>query len=156
MQIGILNEPSDRRVALVPEIVKQLNDRQVKVLVEADAGLQSAISNEDFQQGGAEVTDRQRVLQNADILITLEPPDDEVYSQMKSDAVIISSFEPFNKPQTATDLARHPVTALSLDMIPRITLAQSMDVLSSMASIAGYKAVLLAALEHSRRFLKTC
>ena len=151
MQIGILNEPSDRRVALVPDIINQLKDRHVEVLVEQDAGLLSAISNEDFQESGAQITDRTTILSQADLLVTVEPPANDVYSQMKSGAIIISSFEPYNRPEVVHELANHTITALSLDMIPRITLAQSMDVLSSMASIAGYKAVLIAA-DHLPRY----
>ncbi len=145
MQIGILKEPSDRRVALVPDIVKQLQDWNVKVMVEHDAGAASAISDSDFKDSGAEIAERSAVLQNADMLITITPPSQEVYDQLKPQAVVISSFEPFNRPEVVPELAQRQVTALSLDMIPRITLAQAMDVLSSMASIAGYKAVLVAA-----------
>ncbi len=152
MQIGILNEPSDLRVALVPDVIKQLIDRKNNVLVESNAGVQSSISNDDFQASGAEIKDRDSILQNLDLLISVTPPAAEVYAKLKPHALVISSFEPFNKPEVAQQLASTGVTALSLDMIPRITLAQSMDVLSSMASIAGYKAVIVAANHLPRYF----
>lgn len=152
MQIGILLEPSDRRVALVPDVIQQLVDQNHSVSVESNAGLQSAISNQDFQESGAQISDRSSILSDSEMIISINPLTSEEYAQTKSDAVVISSFQPFNDGQVAERLAQSHVTALSLDMIPRITLAQSMDVLSSMASIAGYQAVLLAANHLPRYF----
>lgn len=151
MHIGILKEPSDRRVALVPDVIKQFIERKNKVFVETDAGLQSAIRNSDYQDSGAQVTDRKTVLKELDLLIAIAPPPQDIYDQLKEDALVISSFQPYNQPEIVKKLAIRHITFMSMDMIPRITLAQSMDVLSSMASIAGYKAVLKAA-DHLPRY----
>ncbi len=151
MQIGVLNEPTDHRVALVPDVIKQLTAQSNQIWIESDAGAGASISDQDFKESGGQISDRQTVLQNSDILITVVPPSDELYAQIKPDTIVISMFQPYNQPEIAQKLASAKVTAFSLDMIPRITLAQSMDILSSMASIAGYKAVLVAA-DHLPRY----
>lgn len=152
MQIGIISEPSDKRVALVPDVIKQLIETKNSVLVESGAGLRSYISDQQFEEGGAKVTTRDEVLNNSDMLISINSLSGELYSALKNDTVVISSFQPFNDDSVSEMLSSSNVTAFSMDMIPRITLAQSMDVLSSMASIAGYRAVLEAANNLPRYF----
>jgi len=152
MQIGILSEPSDKRVALVPEVIEQLVQSNNKVLVESGAGTKSYISDKLFEQAGAMVTSREEVLKSTDMLISINQLSADSYRALKDHAVVISSFQPFNDKNISKDLSSNNITAFSMDMVPRITLAQSMDVLSSMASIAGYQAVLEAAARLPRYF----
>ncbi len=152
MQIGVISESSDRRVALVPDVIKQLIETKNSVLVESGAGLQSYISDRRFEESGATVTTREEVLNNSEMLISINSLSGELYNALKNDTVVISSFQPFNDDKVSKMLSSRNVTAFSMDMIPRITLAQSMDVLSSMASIAGYRAVLEAASNLPRYF----
>lgn len=152
MQIGILSEPSDRRVALVPETIKQLISANNEVLVESGAGIQSYFSDKLFNESGAKVTTREEVLRTAEMIISINPLPSEAYDSLKSSAVVISLFQPYFDHQVSKELSAYDITVFSMDMIPRITLAQSMDVLSSMASIAGYQAVLTAANHLPRYF----
>ena len=152
MQIGILSEPSDKRVALVPDVIEQLIQSNNKVLVESGAGTRSYITDEHFKQAGAQICNREEILRSADMLISINKLSAETYSSLKDQAVVISSFQPFNDKEISKILSSSNITAFSMDMVPRITLAQSMDVLSSMASIAGYQAVLESAARLPRYF----
>ncbi len=152
MQIGVLSEPSDRRVALVPDIIEQLISSNNQVYIESGAGVQSYISDELFEKAGAKVVSRQQVIDSSDLVISINPLPQETYSSLKGNATVISSFQPFNDDEVSKNLSNSGLTGFSMDMIPRITLAQAMDVLSSMASIAGYQAVLEAATHLPRYF----
>lgn len=141
--IGIVKEQNDRRVALPPEIAPKLTALGATLVVEKGAGTASSFLDESYQEN-AQVMSRAEVLKTADMLISIQPlPDDEL-SKLKSEAVVISLFQPFLDDAIAPKLRKMNLRGISLDMIPRTTLAQSMDVLSSMAAIAGYKAVLEA------------
>jgi NAD(P) transhydrogenase subunit alpha len=152
MQIGILSEPKDRRVALVPDVIKQLILANNKVMVEHGAGDQSYISDQSFTESGATVSDSGEILQSSDLIVSINKLPLESYDQVKDGTVVLSSFQPFNDPIISKELSSRNISVFSMDMIPRITLAQSMDVLSSMASIAGYQAVLQAATHLPRYF----
>ena len=152
MQIGILSEPSDNRVALVPDIVEQLVAANNSVWVESGAGTQSFISDQQFESSGATIASREEVIKSANLILSINRLPVDVYNDLQEDSVVISSFQPFTDPNISRDLSSHKLTVFSMDMIPRITLAQSMDVLSSMASIAGYQAVLAAANHLPRYF----
>ncbi len=145
MLIGVVKE-DDPRVALVPEVIKKLEDEKNEVCVENNAGDSVFFHDIHFQQAQARVDNRANVLKDSDILVTLKPLAEADLKQLKKGAVYISMFEPYAGNGLVSDsLAKYPISTFSLDMIPRITLGQSMDVLSSMASIAGYKAVIVAA-----------
>ncbi len=152
MQIGVLSEPSDRRVALVPDVIEQLCQAGNEVMVESGSGDQSFISDQQFTEAGARVTSKQEVLSACNLLISINKLPLEVYGSLNDQSVVISSFQPFNDKEISKSLSNSNITVFSMDMIPRITLAQSMDVLSSMASIAGYQAVLEAATSLPRYF----
>lgn len=152
MRIGIINESTDHRVALTPDIVKILKNEKNDICIEKGAGEAAFFQDSLFHNVGARMESRDVVLSESELLITLAPVKSEDLKKLKPGSVIISSFEPFSKPEILQSLSEFPITAISLDMIPRITLAQSMDVLSSMASLAGYKAVLLAANRLPRYF----
>ena len=165
MQIGVLSEPTDRRVALVPEVVEQLVQSNNKVLVASGSGKQAYISDQQYQQVGAAVTSQEEVLKSSDILISINKPPEEVYNALKNDAVVISSFQPFNDAEISKSLSKHQITVFSMDMVPRITLAQAMDVLSSMASICRLSssiagsypfATVFSYADHRCRYHTTC
>lgn len=144
MKIGVLKEINDARVAIIPDFVKQLV-KENEVLIESDAGRLAFFYDEDYQKAGAKVVPRQELLTTADLIISIHPVGKEELGLMQKNCTYISSFQPFADAEITNTLASFGISALSLDMIPRITIAQAMDILSSMASIAGYKAVLKAA-----------
>lgn len=151
MNIGILTEQNDTRVALIPETIQKLVADGNQAWVARMAGAKAFYSDADFEAAGAKVTSTEEVLGAADLLVSIHPPTDEILGKLKGKA-LVSSFQPFADPAVKEKLAGFGLTAFSLDMIPRTTLAQAMDVLSSMASISGYKAVLAAAALLPRYF----
>lgn len=143
MRIGVLKEQSDKRVAIIPAVAKKLADLGATLQIESGAGANAGYDNNAYD--GANIIDRAAVLQRSDVLISINPlPEDELKSLQKN-TLLISEFKPFFDKDVSERLKTQGLRAISMDMIPRTTLAQSMDVLSSMASIAGYKAVLTAA-----------
>ncbi len=137
---------NERRVALVPETVQRLVKSGVEVRVARGAGVSAAFPDDDYVKAGASIADDPAaLLPAADIVVTIgkEPP--EFFSQLRRGSVVVGFFNPLGDAGTVQTLASAGVTALAMEMIPRITRAQSMDALSSQSNIAGYKAVLLAA-----------
>ena len=152
MTIGVLREPSfESRVALLPEAVATQVKKGLPVIVEQGAGDASFSSDADYREAGAEVADRQAVLSGADLLLTLTAPAKEELNSF-SGKVIIGIYQPLYNQTLMQQFASAGITVFSLDMLPRTTRAQVMDVLSSQANIAGYKAVLLAAATYGRYF----
>lgn len=151
MKIGVLKEDNDARVAVIPEIVKKFVEENNQVLVETDAGKQASFDNQSYSEAGASVVSRDELLGEPEILISVNPPGQDVLSKLSEGATVVSLFQPFADPSILDLPAELKLTVLSLDMIPRTTLAQSMDVLSSMASVAGYKAV-IKAMDHLPRY----
>jgi NAD(P) transhydrogenase subunit alpha len=134
-------------VALVPDGVKALVKAGLEVRIEAGAGLCSAVRDADYEAAGARIeSDRGALLAAADLWLAVQPPDDAAVSGLREGAALIALLRPLDEPQRAQALAARRITAFSLELVPRITRAQSMDVLSSQATLAGYRAVLLAAL----------
>ncbi|MBK8493375.1 MAG: NAD(P) transhydrogenase subunit alpha [Saprospirales bacterium] len=145
MILGIPKETNDRRVAFAPAtLAKAVKELGVEAWVETGAGTASSFPDASFTDT-AKVVSRAELLKNADIIVSINPLPESEWKLLKKDAMVISRFEPFIKPEVVGKLQDAGLRACSLDMIPRTTLAQSMDVLSSLASIAGYKAVLEAA-----------
>lgn len=145
MVIGILKEWFDKKVGLVPIVVKKLIAKGYEVQIETKSGRPSFIANADFEAVGAVIKSREEIFNNANIIISFTPVKEEEYSKFKPGTVYISHFKPYIFKDISAKLESHGIQAFSLDMIPRSSIAQSMDVLSSMSSIAGYKAVLRAA-----------
>ena len=143
MILGILKEEMHQRVALSPKIASKLQELGIQCCMEKSAGLSSSFADEDYT--GVTFMDRADLLKNSDILLSISPLDSTSWKELKSGVVLISLFEPFQDSTIVQKLEEKKLGAFSLDMIPRITLAQSMDVLSSMASIAGYQAAILSA-----------
>jgi len=144
MLIGILKE-NDRRVALGPDVAKLFIEAGNEVIVETGAGESAWFDDKDYEAINAKISSSDDVLKSADIIVTLWPIEEKSWSKLKKDAILVSNFAPYVDATLKDKLQDQSFTAFSMDMIPRTTLAQSMDVLSSMASIAGYQAVLEAA-----------
>ena len=153
MIVAVLRErvPGERRVALVPDAVKTLVAKKFVVRVEAGAGAEAGFSDEEFERAGAErVPSSEALLEGADVLLRLQPPSDADVELLREGQTVIGLLKPLDRPKAAAALARRRVTALALELVPRITRAQSMDVLSSQATIARYPAV-LSERRHCRR-----
>jgi H+-translocating NAD(P) transhydrogenase subunit alpha len=146
VKIGVPREvtPGERRVALVPETVKRLVGRKLEVVVETSAGAGSNASDEDYRQAGATVGTAPDVY-GADIVFKIHAPRPEELGRLRAGGTLVSFLYPLANTELVRDLAGRKVSAIAVDSIPRTTLAQMMDVLSSQATIAGYRAVLLAA-----------
>jgi H+-translocating NAD(P) transhydrogenase subunit alpha len=155
MQITVLKEtqPGETRVALIPESVKKLVARTAQVAVESSAGLAAGARDADYEAVGATVSaQREALLAATDVLLTVNPPDPVALAKLKPGAVIIGFLKPLDEPAGLRPIIAGGFTALAMEMIPRSTLAQKMDALSSQASLAGYVAVLLAAARAPRVF----
>ena len=153
MQIGLLKEPQhEKRVALLPEVVEQLKKLNVNVLVEKDAGSNAFVSDDDYRNAGAEIAGRDKVLSDSDLLIKINTFTTDEVSKLKPNQSILATLSPFQNIELVKQVKGVNVTAFSLDMIPRTTRAQAMDILSSMATVAGYRAVLDAALHLPKFF----
>ncbi len=142
---GVLAELNDKRVALVPKNAEKLVGMGAIVLVEHSAGHDAGFADEMYQQTGATCAAQADVITKADILLCIYPPSRERLAKFPAGKIFVSQFRPYFDEDVVSFLQKHQLQAFSLDMIPRSTLAQRMDVLSSMASIAGYQAVLAAA-----------
>ncbi|MCB0397170.1 MAG: Re/Si-specific NAD(P)(+) transhydrogenase subunit alpha [Flavobacteriales bacterium] len=147
MKLGVPKETKDRerRVALTPTVVKSLISKGFEVIVESGAGDNSFIYDEKYKEAGATIADKNKVYSESDVVLKVNAPSPEEISQMKKDAVLISfMFAAVNK-ELVDACAKQGISAYSMDAIPRTSLAQKMDALSSQSNLAGYKTVLLAA-----------
>lgn len=146
MIIGILKEPiGENRVAMLPEQLAVLVKQGIEVMVEVDAGIRAFANNDSYSAVGATITDRNTLLSSANIVLGYWSISNEDVLKIQKEAVLVGVFQPLFNYSLMNEWAAKGVTVFSLDMIPRTTRAQSMDVLSSQANIAGYKAVLKAA-----------
>ena len=152
MIIGVLKEvlEGEFRVAATPETVKKLTILNHKVYIESNAGVGASITNQMFIDAGGLIKSNADVFK-ADLLLKVRAPNIDETKKLQTNQFIVGLLEPFNKALT-TQLATKKVTAFSLESLPRNTRAQSMDVLSSQANIAGYKAVILAADYYKKFF----
>ena len=148
MKIGVIKEIEfgERRVALIPEVVGRLVKNGLEVLIESHAGESSFFANSAYEEVGAKIiNDKDFLISESDILLKVGAPREEEVSSFKKGQITIGFLNPLGRPELIRRLAHQGVTAMSMEMIPRSSRAQSMDALSSQASIAGYKAVLIAA-----------
>lgn len=151
-RIGIVTErPGETRVAASPQTVGKLRGLGYDVIVESGAGALSSFPDDAYAAAGAEVVDRTTAW-GADIVLKVAPPADDEIALLHGGSVLIGLLSPALRPDLLTALSERGVTALAMDAVPRISRAQSMDVLSSMANIAGYRAVVEAANEFGRFF----
>ena len=161
MIIGIPSEikAGEKRVAMSPANVQSLTDRGVKVVVQAAAGIAAGYPDAEYTAVGAEVNaDRSALFASADIILQVQSfgsnndNSEADLALVRKDQLIIGMMDPLASPQAAQAIAERGATAIALELVPRISRAQSMDVLSSMATLAGYKAVLLGASAAPRIF----
>ena len=155
MKIVVLRETQEgeARVALMPESVKKLVAQGASVLVESRAGLNAARTDDEYREAGAEVSsDREALLSDADVLAVVNRPAANDFARLKKDAVVIGFLRPLDEPAALLPAVDRSITTFSVELIPRITRAQAMDALSSMATVAGYKAVLIGAAHIPRMF----
>lgn len=145
MIIGVLKEPSpETRVSLLPEHIATFKKWNVAVQIEDGAGATAFANNDKYTEAGATIRTRNEILQTSDIVLAINPIPQSEIGNLKS-KIALGVFQPLYNTGLVNDFAANNVTVFSMDMLPRTTRAQSMDVLSSQANIAGYKAVLLAA-----------
>ena len=154
MKIGIVKEmaPDERRVSGTPETVKKFTALGATVAVETGAGLSAAISDADYVAMGATVADRAATVADADIILGVQGPDAASLAGARPGAWIVAGLNPFVERARIDAYATAGFEALAMEFMPRITRAQSMDILSSQSNLAGYKAVLDAAAEYGRSF----
>ena len=155
MFLGILKEsaPGETRVALLPDSLKTLRAQGIDITVEAGAGVAAGASDASYGEAGAQVTtDRAAILARADVLPTVNALSAGDQAQLKVGAVVIGFLRPLEAPGALVTAIARPTTLFSMELVPRISRAQSMDALSSMATVAGYKAVIAAADRLPRLF----
>jgi H+-translocating NAD(P) transhydrogenase subunit alpha len=153
MTIGILKEGSgENRVALLPDHVLTLKKFNVEVILETQAGFNAAAPDSSYVDAGAQALLREEILNKADLLISLSMPSSDIISRLRPGQIVLGGLNPLQNKDLVDLLVHHGITSFSLDFIPRTSRAQSMDILSSMATVAGYKAVLDAAMHLPRFF----
>jgi H+-translocating NAD(P) transhydrogenase subunit alpha len=151
MKIGVPKETAEgeRRVALVPDVVKSLTAKEIDVVIEPGAGESASHGDDEYTDAGAQVGDD---VWDADVVLKVTPPTAEEVGRLKQGQILIGFLEPLTNPELAKSLAGAGVTSFAMEAIPRITRAQSMDALSSQANLGGYMSVLIAARESGKLF----
>ena len=154
MKIGILKETQkgEKRVSITPKIAEQLIGKGFEILVEKDAGKTSQYKNSDYSEVGASINSTKDIFKEADVLIKINPFDNDELEKLKKGQIIIAQLFHKSHPKDMKTIAKLGATALSLDAMPRISRAQDMDVLSSQNNLAGYKAVIKGAYEMTKIF----
>ena len=152
MQIGVLKCTTEPMVAIIPPVVQKLVKAEHEVIVEKGAGDEALFSDSEYQEAGAKIQSRDEVLKTADLLLTVSGINKEDLTKAKDRAILIGKFSPLIDKELAETLAGSKLRVFSLDKIPRTSIAQSMDVLSSLGSLAGYKSVIAAADRFSGYF----
>jgi NAD(P) transhydrogenase subunit alpha len=144
--IAVLREivPNERRVALTPEVAKKLKGRGASVLIESGAGVPASYPDAAYKDAEI-VSGAAQTLARADVLLTVQPPSLEQIAALRAGSTVIGYLQPHLSPERTKALRERKITAFAMELLPRTTRAQAMDVLSSQASVAGYKAVLIAA-----------
>jgi NAD(P) transhydrogenase subunit alpha len=152
MIAGILSEPAyENRVAILPAEASVLGKMGLEVLVERGAGKRSFASDKDYENAGATTAARKEIIARANMILTINPPLEDDVISFREGQIICTVLNPVENKKWLDIIRQRGVTLLALDLVPRITRAQSMDILSSMATVSGYKAVLEAA-SHLPRF----
>jgi len=154
MKIGVLKEPekSEKRVSISPKIAKLLVDNGFEVIVEDEAGSSSKFTNSDYEQVGATVEMRGAVYKECDVLVKINPFDEDGLKLIDKRHILICQLFHKSHPEIVKEIASKGATIFSMDALPRISRAQDMDVLSSQSNLAGYKAVIKGAYEMTKIF----
>jgi len=146
MKICVLKEAApERRVCLLPESVSALTGMGVSMLVEQGAGSGAFASDADYETAGGKITSREEIFREAGMILMINPPSPADIAQMKEGVVLVAVLNPFFNTALVKSIAERNITSFSMDVIPRTSRAQAMDILSSMSTVSGYKAVLAAA-----------
>jgi NAD(P) transhydrogenase subunit alpha len=153
LKIAVLKETEgEPRVAAIPETVKKFTGLGASVFVEEGAGEKASIADADFEAAGATLGDRATVLSGADVILSVQGPEPRSIAGAKPGALLIGSLDPVRSREQVESYAKAGLQALAMEWMPRITRAQSMDILSSQSNLAGYKAVVDAASAYGRAF----
>jgi len=155
MKIAIVKEhhKNESRVAVSPEIVKKLISMGIEVNVENNAGEESSFLNKDYEKAGATIKkDYKETIKNTNIIIKIQTPSEKEIKSIEKNTTLIGNFGVLSNPNQIKEYAKANITSLSLDLIPRISRAQSMDILSSQSNLAGYQSVIYAANVFKRSF----
>lgn len=143
----------EKRVALVPDTVQKMSDQELSVVIEQNAGKAAHYQDEAYQEAGAAIeTERTKLFEEADIVLAVQVPPEKALNKMKEGSSLICFLDPFQNEEIIDLLQKNGITALAVETIPRISRAQSMDALSVMSSIAGYKSALIGA-DHLDRYM---
>ncbi|MEA2405513.1 MAG: H+-translocating transhydrogenase subunit alpha, partial [Thermoleophilaceae bacterium] len=153
MKVGVPNQAAqgESRVSLVPDVVRKLGAKGVEVIVESGAGESAHLPDAAYEEAGASVGPADAAW-GAEVVAIVRPPTSDEIGRLSRGSVLIGFLDPLTAPETSRALASAGVTAFAMEAIPRITRAQAMDALSSQSTVAGYRAVLLAAVEMGRFF----
>ena len=135
------NKNSEKRISITPEIAKKYLDNGFSVIIENDLASHLGISDEDFQKVGCQVDNRENVLKKSNIVLQVNLPDDDSLNLVKENDILIGNFNSTENKTKIENISKKNVSVFSMELLPRITRAQSMDILSSQANLAGYKAV---------------
>lgn len=154
MKIAVLKELADgeKRVSASPETVKKFINLGATMAVEKGAGDSASVSDSDYKDAGATLGSRTATIKDADIVLGVQGPDPKSLKGMKKGAWLVASLNPFGERKRVDAYAKLGIDALAMEFMPRITRAQSMDILSSQSNLSGYKAVLEAASHYGRAF----
>ncbi|MCW3797547.1 Re/Si-specific NAD(P)(+) transhydrogenase subunit alpha [Sphingomonas sp. BN140010] len=154
MKLAVLRETAqgETRVAAIPETAKKFAALGARVAVEAGAGAAASVPDGDFAAAGAEVGSRAEVLHDADLILCVSGPEPDSLAGARAGALLIGALDPFRRADAVRGYAAAGLQALAMEWMPRITRAQSMDILSSQSNLAGYKAVIDAAAAYGRAF----
>ncbi len=153
MIIGILKDKEDSRVALLPDAVLALTKLNVSIMLEASAGVGAYVSDKEYEEVGVIIGSEKEVIRDSEILLKVEPVSRDLAAKLKEGQVVVSVMNPFFNTELVKLFKERKITTFGMDIIPRTTRAQAMDVLSSMATVAGYKAVLDAAARLPKFFM---
>lgn len=153
MKIGVLKEhkAEEKRVAITPDVAKQLIKKGFELFIEQDAGLASAFTDESYKAVAANVASKEQVL-DCDVVLKVNAPTLQEAEELKNGSILISFLYAYTIPEVVNVLEKKKITAFAMDAVPRISRAQKMDALSSQANLAGYKAVLLGANQLGKIF----
>ncbi|MGE4313370.1 MAG: Re/Si-specific NAD(P)(+) transhydrogenase subunit alpha [Pseudobdellovibrionaceae bacterium] len=154
LKLGILKETAkgETRVAASPETIRKYAGMGLEVLVEKGAGEAASLSDTTLKDAGAKIVAKSEIVKSAGIVIGVQSPDDATLKSLPKGTTVIALMNPYDKTKEAADWAKTGLNVLSMELVPRITRAQAMDVLSSQSNLAGYKAVLDAAAHFNRAF----
>lgn len=154
MKIAVIREtaPGETRVAATPETIKKFTALGAELAVEKGAGEAASVADSDFEAAGATIDAREKVLAGADVILCINGPDPASLKGAKSDALLVGALDPLRQSKNVEAYAKAGLEALAMEWMPRITRAQSMDILSSQSNLAGYKAAVDGAAAYGRAF----